>query len=229
MVPDGTYTDKHLEYKIRNRSLLLKTGIVLGCVILLFFLQSFPNLHLSLGWIAVLGALLLLVLADLDDLESVMARVEWTTLVFFAALFVVMEALGELQLIYFIGQRTQEWIGALRPQSQLPVAILIVTWVSALASSLMDNIPFTTAMVKVVTGLGPSAEGPALVYALAWGACLGGNGTLIGASANVVCAGVAEQHGHRFTFFDFFRSVPLGQASARATAATKRDSSSSFV
>ncbi|XP_077518615.1 P protein-like isoform X2 [Amblyomma americanum] len=193
------------KYKIRNRSLLLKTGIVLGCVILLFFLQSFPNLHLSLGWIAVLGALLLLVLADLDDLESVMARVEWTTLVFFAALFVVMEALGELQLIYFIGQRTQEWIGALRPQSQLPVAILIVTWVSALASSLMDNIPFTTAMVKVVTGLGPSAEGPALVYALAWGACLGGNGTLIGASANVVCAGVAEQHGHRFTFFDFFR------------------------
>ncbi|KAH7953457.1 hypothetical protein HPB49_008833 [Dermacentor silvarum] len=82
-----------------------------------------------------------------------------------------------------------------------PVAILIVTWVSALASSLMDNIPFTTAMVKVVTGL---SEGPALVYALAWGACLGGNGTLIGASANVVCAGVAEQHGHRFTFFDFF-------------------------
>ncbi|XP_070391454.1 P protein-like [Dermacentor albipictus] len=190
------------KYKIRNRGLLVKTGIVLGCVIVLFFMQSFPNLHLSLGWIAVLGALLLLVLADLDDLEPVMARVEWTTLVFFAALFVVMEALGELQLIYFIGQRTQEWIGALRPQSQRPVAILIVTWVSALASSLMDNIPFTTAMVKVVTGL---SEGPALVYALAWGACLGGNGTLIGASANVVCAGVAEQHGHRFTFFDFFR------------------------
>lgn len=148
---------------------------------------------------------MLLVLADLDDLESVMARVEWSTLVFFAALFVVMEALGELQLIYFIGQRTQDWIGALRPQSQLPVAILIVTWVSALASSLMDNIPFTTAMVKVVTGLGTAADGPALVYALAWGACLGGNGTLIGASANVVCAGVAEQHGHRFTFFDFFK------------------------
>ncbi|KAL1428840.1 hypothetical protein MTO96_002558 [Rhipicephalus appendiculatus] len=174
------------KYKIRNPALLVKTGIVLGCVILLFFMQSFPNLHLSLGWIAVLGALLLLVLADLDDLESVMARVEWTTLVFFAALFVVMEALGELQLIYFIGQRTQEWIGALQPQSQRPVAILIVTWVSALASSLMDNIPFTTAMVKVVTGL---SEGPSLVYALAWGACLGGNGTLIGASANVVCAG----------------------------------------
>ncbi|KAH8025750.1 hypothetical protein HPB51_011081 [Rhipicephalus microplus] len=122
------------------------------------------------GWIAILGALLLLVLADLDDLESVMARVEWTTLVFFAALFVVMEALGELQLIYFIGQRTQEWIGALQPQSQRPVAILIVTWVSALASSLMDNIPFTTAMVKVVTGL---SEGPSLVYALAVGSLLG--------------------------------------------------------
>lgn len=151
-----------------------------------------------------MGALLLLVLADLDDLEAIMARVEWTTLVFFAALFVVMEALGELQLIWFIGQRTQAWISALHPQSQLPIAILIVTWVSALASSLMDNIPFTTAMVKIVAGLGPMDSRP-LVYALAWGACLGGNGTLIGASANVVCAGVAEQHGHRFTFFDFFK------------------------
>lgn len=192
------------KYKIHNRGLLVKTGIVLSVVILLFFLQSFPNLHLSLGWIAILGALLLLVLADLDDLEAIMARVEWTTLVFFAALFVVMEALGELQLIWFIGQRTQAWINALHPQSQLPIAILIVTWVSALASSLMDNIPFTTAMVKIVAGLGPMDSRP-LVYALAWGACLGGNGTLIGASANVVCAGVAEQHGHRFTFFDFFK------------------------
>ncbi|XP_042145633.1 P protein-like [Ixodes scapularis] len=193
-----------MPYKIHNRGLLVKTGIVLSVVILLFFLQSFPNLHLSLGWIAILGALLLLVLADLDDLEAIMARVEWTTLVFFAALFVVMEALGELQLIWFIGQRTQAWISALHPQSQLPIAILIVTWVSALASSLMDNIPFTTAMVKIVAGLGPMDSRP-LVYALAWGACLGGNGTLIGASANVVCAGVAEQHGHRFTFFDFFK------------------------
>lgn len=156
------------------------------------------------GWIAVLGALLLLVLADLDDLESVMARVEWTTLVFFAALFVVMESLNELQLLWYIGQRTQAWISALQPQSQSPVAIMIVTWVSAFASSLMDNIPFTTAMVKVVVALGPMDVRP-LVYALAWGACLGGNGTLIGASANVVCAGVAEQHGHRFTFFDFFK------------------------
>ncbi|KAK8770018.1 hypothetical protein V5799_013518 [Amblyomma americanum] len=105
------------------------------------------------GWTAILGAVMLMVLADTRELDAVIARVEWTTLIFFGALFVVME-------------------------------------------------------IKIVTGLGESDLGlklGPLVYALAFGACLGGNGTLIGASANVVCAGVAEQHGYKFSFFEFFR------------------------
>ncbi|OQR72405.1 P protein-like, partial [Tropilaelaps mercedesae] len=196
------------KYKIRNWPLLIKSGVVLSFVITLFFLQSIPELNLSLGWIAILGALALLVLADMDELEGVFSRVEWSTLLFFAALFVVMEALTELKLLQFIGDMTEEWIRAVDAEHRLVVGIVLVTWVSSLASCFIDNIPFTTVMVKIVAKLGESEAVnlpvQPLIYALAFGACLGGNGTLIGASANVVCAGVAEHHGYRFTFMDFF-------------------------
>lgn len=92
---------------------------------------------------------------------------------------------------------------------RLAVAILLILWVSGLASAFIDNIPFTTMMIPVVKSLADDAKLDLplkpLVWALALGACLGGNGTLIGASANVVCAGVAEQHGYKFSFLDFFK------------------------
>lgn len=196
------------KYRIREPALLVKSTIVLASVIVLFFLQSIPTIHLTLGWIAILGAVMLMVLADTRELDAVIARVEWTTLIFFGALFVVMEALVELKLLLYVGHLTQNWIRSVHHDSRLIVSIIIITWVSALASSFVDNIPFTTVMIKIVNGLGESDLGlklGPLIYALAFGACLGGNGTLIGASANVVCAGVAEQHGYKFSFFEFFR------------------------
>lgn len=113
--------------------------------------------HLTLnvsGWIAVFGALALLTLADFDELEGVFERVEWTTLLFFAALFVVMEALTELKLLQFIGDQTEAWILSVDEEHRLAIGILLVTWISALASSFIDNIPFTTVMVKIVAKLG---------------------------------------------------------------------------
>lgn len=181
----------------------------MSMVIGLFFMQSIPNLDLSLGWIAILGAILLLVVSDRHELESIMGRVEWSTLIFFAALFVVMEALAELRFLWWIGQLTQDFINSVPEQSRLIVAILVFIWISALSSSFIDNIPLTTVMVKIIEDLAENNEFNIplvpLIYALAFGACLGGNGTLIGASSNVVCSGVAEQHGYRFTFFDFFK------------------------
>ncbi len=80
---------------------------------------------------------------------------------------------------------------------------------SALASAFVDNIPLTTMMIKIVISIAENRElglpMQPLVFALAFGACLGGNGTLIGASANLVCAGLAQQHGYKFTFLDFFK------------------------
>ncbi|XP_074650858.1 P protein-like [Tubulanus polymorphus] len=198
------------KYRIRDKKLLIQAGIVLSCVIFLFFITSFiPSIYLSLGWIAVLGAMMLMVIADYNDFENLLHKVEWATLMFFAGLFILMKALEELGLIAFIGDQLSSWIKSVGPDAQLPVAIVLILWIAALASSFIDNIPFTTAMVPVLIRL---SEDTALnlplhpiVWALAFGTCLGGNGTLIGASANVVCAGIADQHGYGFSFMQFFK------------------------
>ena len=154
-----------------------------------------------------MGAVCLLVLADFADIETILHRVEWATLIFFAALFALMEGLQELGLISFIGDQVLALITGLPVSSQLPVAIILVLWVSAFASSFIDNIPFTTAMIPIVLQLGEVLPLYPLVWSLAFGACLGGNGTLIGASCNVVAAGIAEQQGYSFSFKDFFKYV----------------------
>ncbi|KAG4069760.1 hypothetical protein HA402_003201 [Bradysia odoriphaga] len=205
-----TLKDLQEKFPIRNKILLIKSGVVLTFTILFFFLHAAPEIQkLSIGWVALLGAILLLALADREDLEAVIHHVEWTTLLFFAALFVLMEALAELGLIAWIGQQTENVILSVSEEARLAVAILIILWVSALASAFVDNIPLTTMMIKIVISLSENKElglpMQPLVWALAFGACLGGNGTLIGASANVVCAGVAQQHGYKFTFMDFFK------------------------
>ncbi|KAG8226144.1 hypothetical protein J437_LFUL005805 [Ladona fulva] len=194
------------ELKLRHAT---GSGIVLIFVICTFFVHSLPGIQLSLGWTALLGAILLLILADQEDLEGVLARVEWGTLLFFAALFILMEALSRLGLIEWIGLQTESLIRSVGPEHRLAVAILLIIWVSAMASAFVDNIPLTTVMIRIIISLAENRElnlpFQPLVWALAFGACLGGNGTLIGASANVVCAGVAEQHGYRFTFVQFFK------------------------
>lgn len=169
------------KYRIKNKPLLIKSGLVMGVVIILFFLQGLPNLDLSLGWIAILGAICLLILADFEDLESVIGRVEWSTLIFFASLFVVMEVLEELRFLWWIGQMTQTAINSFSDDYKLTMAIFIILWVSAIASSFIDNIPFATVMVKILEDLAKSDNlnlpmAP-LVYALAFGACLGGQYT----------------------------------------------------
>ncbi|XP_045416370.1 P protein [Lemur catta] len=198
------------KHRISDRILLAKCLMVLGFVIFTFFLNSFvPGIHLDLGWIAILGAIWLLILADIHDFEIILHRVEWATLLFFAALFVLMEALAHLHLIEYVGEQTALLIKMVPEDRRLAAAIILVVWVSALASSLIDNIPFTATMIPVLLNLSQDPEvslpTPPLMYALALGACLGGNGTLIGASANVVCAGIAEQHGYGFSFMEFFR------------------------
>ncbi|XP_024889830.1 P protein isoform X3 [Temnothorax curvispinosus] len=197
------------KYPIRDKWLLAKSGCVLTLVITLFFLHSLPHLNLSLGWIALMGVLLLLILADSEDFDGLMARVEWSTLLFFASLFILMEALSRLGLITWIGKKTEDFILSVNEESRLAVAILLLLWVSAFASCFVDNVPLATMMVRIATNLAQNRElglpMQPLVWALTFGACMGGNGTLIGATANVVCMGVAEQHGYRFSFMQFSR------------------------
>lgn len=112
-------------------------------------------------------------------------------------------------LIDWIGKQTENVIMSVKQENRLTVALLIIMWVSAFASAFVDNIPLTTMMIRIVTSLADNDELKLplqpLVWALSFGACLGGNGTLFGSSSNIVCAGVAEQHGHRFSFMEFFK------------------------
>ncbi|XP_031621157.1 P protein-like [Contarinia nasturtii] len=198
------------KFPIRDRLLLIKSSIALTFVIGCFFFHSLPYIErISLGWIALLGAILLLILSDPQNMETVFERVEWTTLVFFAVLFVLMESLAKLGLIDWIGNQTENIILMVSEEFRLAVAILIVLWVSAIASAFVDNIPLTTMMIRVIISLASKAALnlplQPLVWALSFGACLGGNGTLIGASANIICAGVAAQYGYELTFMNYFK------------------------
>ena len=192
-------------YPIKNPRLLMKVGLIIGTVVLLFFLH--PVHEVDTAWIALAGAVGVLLACAPHDLHESLVHVEWDTLIFFAALFVLIEAVNALGLIGAIGSIVGTVIEAAPQDARLAVAMTVIVWVSALTSAVLDNIPFTATMVPVVRILAEDDKlglplGP-LVWALSLGACLGGNGTLVGASANLVTAGIAEHEGHTLHFSTF--------------------------
>lgn len=204
----STLEDMEKAYPIKKRGLLIKSGIVLIFILGLFLVESIPEIHrLSLGWSALLGVILLLIISNRDDMDSILHRVEFSTLLFFAAMFVLMEAVERMGFITWIGSGCEDIIKSVSKDYRLAVALIIILWVSGLTSAFVDSIPVTQMMVKIVISMAANLSLPLqpLVWALAFGPCLGGNGTLVGASANVICAGIAEQHGYKMTFMDFFK------------------------
>jgi len=201
------------KYGIKDPAMLKVSGTILVIVILNFFLH--PVTGIAVSWIALVGAVVMLLATDRHELEEPLESVEWTTLLFFAGLFVLVHSLQEIGVIAFIGEYVEKaiaYFGDDTPEGQtvrLAAAILIVLWVSAFASAFIDNIPYTATMIPIVLqisdNLGSYLLSP-LIWALAFGACLGGNGTLIGASANVVTAGMAEEAGYPISFNEFFKA-----------------------
>ena len=198
------------KYGIKDYKMLTISGFILGLVILGFFLH--PITHMPVSWIALGGAVLMLLATSRHELDEPLEEVEWTTLLFFAGLFVLVHSLQYMGVINFIGEyveRAIEWF----PQGddgiiRLTAAMVILLWVSAIASAFIDNIPYTATMIPIVLQISQGANvelGP-LIWALAFGACLGGNGTLIGASANVVMAGMSEEAGYPVSFNEFFKA-----------------------
>ena len=198
------------KYGIKDYKMLTTSGFILGLVILGFFLH--PITHMPVSWIALGGAVLMLLATSRHELDEPLEEVEWTTLLFFAGLFVLVHSLQYMGVINFIGEyveRAIEWF----PQGddgiiRLTAAMVILLWVSAIASAFIDNIPYTATMIPIVLQISQGANvelGP-LIWALAFGACLGGNGTLIGASANVVMAGMSEEAGYPVSFNEFFKA-----------------------
>jgi Na+/H+ antiporter NhaD/arsenite permease-like protein len=179
---------------------LKKAGIV-GAAMLVLFVAGEP-LHLLPAVTALMGATALLVWIK-PDVEEMIEAVDWTTLVFFIALFIVVGAIREVGLISFIAGIIGQLVGG-----NLILAMLAITWLSALLSTVIANIPFTAAMLPVVgylTATAPGANSKALFYCLSVGSALGGNGSLIGASANMVTAGIADRAGYPITYVYFFK------------------------
>ena len=201
------------KYGIKDPKMLKVAGFILVLVILNFFLH--PITHIAVSWIALVGAVIMLLATDRHELEDPLHHVEWTTLLFFAGLFVLVHCLQYMGVIAFIGEYVERAIAFFGSDTgdgqtvRLAAAILIVLWVSAVASAFIDNIPYTATMIPIVLqiadNLGDYLLGP-LIWALAFGACLGGNGTLIGASANVVTAGMSEEAGYPISFNEFFKA-----------------------
>jgi Na+/H+ antiporter NhaD/arsenite permease-like protein len=190
------------EYKITNKKLTVMGLGVLAFVIFLFIVHGV--LHMEPSVAALVGAMVLLAISRVDIVEMLEHEVEWPTLVFFIALFMVIAGAEETGLIQIIAEWVKDLSGG-----NLTTAIILVLWVSAIASAFIDNIPFTATMLPIIAFLNqtiPGAESGVLWWSLALGACLGGNGTMIGASANVVTVGLMEKAGYHISFLAYMKA-----------------------
>ncbi len=191
--------------RITDPVLLRKSLFLFGITLILFFVED--RFHMPPAVVAILGSTALLLWVQ-PDVSEMLREVDWTTLVFFMSLFMMVGGIQEVGLIQLIAESVKNLAG-----DSLLLATLLVIWVSAIASAIVANIPFTAAIVPVTVFLTqtlPGAENNVLYWALALGAGLGGNATYIGSAPNIVAAGIMDRAGFRLKFEDFSRvGVPV--------------------
>ena len=192
------------KYPITDSTLLTYGLGVLIFVVALFLSHGYWHMEVCIA--ALLGAAILFTIAlvtkKVNFLELVEKDIEWPTLMFFIFLFILVGAVESSGLLSLIA----DWILNLS-QGNFVIACSLILWVAAIMSAFVDNIPFTATMLPIVAYLSqviPGAENT-LWWALALGACFGGNGTMIGASANVVTVGIAESRGYKISFIGFMK------------------------
>ncbi len=201
---------------ITDHALTRKSLFVLALTVLGFLFHS--QLGFEPATIALSGAGLLLLVAGKEP-NDILEKIEWTTLFFFMGLFIMVGAVVKVGLIKILAQQALALT-----QGNMFATSMLVLWVSAFASAVIDNIPYVATMnpliIDMAKGLWPNVSDPVALmhtpalmpvwWSLALGACLGGNGTLIGASANVVVAGMSEKAGKKITFMQFTKyGMPL--------------------
>lgn len=175
---------------IREPVLMRRMLFVMGLVVILFFVHH--RLHFYPSFVTLIGLALALVIAR-PHADKLVGEVDWSILLFFASLFVIVGGVEATGLLALIGGKVAE---AARDPSMLLLTALALMWIAAILSALIDNIPFTVTMIPIISAL--SAEGIdvyPLWWALAIGVALGGNGTHIGATANIVVVAQAERSG----------------------------------
>ncbi|NOJ28795.1 MAG: hypothetical protein DA328_01345 [Nitrososphaeraceae archaeon] len=191
---------------IKDQSLLKKSILVLLSVVILFVLQGMIGIEVSV--IAMGGAAVLLIITRVH-VEKILQEVDWATLLFFAGLFVIVGIMEESGLITLLANFV------LNTTNGDPfLTFYLIIWLSAISSGFIDNIPFTATMIPIVESINADQnfnqyssdmQYSPLWWALAFGADLGGNATLIGSSAGVVAAGMAIRYGYKISFFRWFK------------------------
>ncbi|MDR2842533.1 MAG: ArsB/NhaD family transporter [Spirochaetaceae bacterium] len=184
---------------ISDKPLLIKCIIVLLLVVLGFLFHSLLKVEAST--IAMLGASLLLLLSRKHDIEDFFRDIEWSTIFFFIGLFVLVGGLVEQGWITKCATFIMDVTGG-----EMKTTTVVLVWVSAFISAIVDNIPYVATMIPMIENISSqvgSVDAQPLWWALSLGACLGGNATLIGASANVVAAGISAKSGYPISFWDF--------------------------
>ena len=197
------------EYEaITDVRLLKQCLLVIGLVVFGFIFAKW--LHLEAATIAIFGAAVLLLLANFgksadDQSKHVLeafTEVEWITIFFFVGLFIVVHGVDSTGLLRLLADQMLALTGG-----DMTATAMVILWSSAILSAIIDNIPFVATMIPLIKAMAPSFGGPEGLMPLWWslslGACLGGNGTLIGASANLVVAGFAERAGQPIRFVQY--------------------------
>ena len=184
--------------QIRDKALFVKSVIMIFLVALAFILHDALGLKTS---IIALSCAALMIMIGKQDVEETIHDVEWPTIVFFAFLFIVVGGLEKVGIIHAIADLMVSATG-----THYVILMLVILWVSAICSAVLDNIPFVATLIPLIMTM--EAEGIdvwPLWWAVSIGACFGGNGTIIGASANVVLTGIAGRRGYPITFIDFLK------------------------
>jgi Na+/H+ antiporter NhaD/arsenite permease-like protein len=188
---------------------LLKQSLFVLTLVIAGFVLAHP-LRLEPATIAMFGAALLLLLSNIknkaseqsENVHQTFGEVEWVTIFFFVGLFIVVKGIEEAGVLKILADHVIDLTGG-----DITVTAMAILWVSAVASAIVDNIPFVATMIPLIKSMAPSFGGAEYLMPLWWslalGACLGGNGSLIGASANLIVAGFAERAGHRIHFLKF--------------------------
>ena len=188
---------------------LLKQALFVLALVIAGFVLAHP-LRLEPATVAMFGAALLLLLSNLnssaeeqsEEVHKTFGKVEWITIFFFIGLFIMVKGIEEAGVLRILADAVLDYT-----EADLTFTAMVILWVSAIASTVVDNIPFVATMIPVIKSMAPifgGAEGlMPLWWSLALGACLGGNGSLVGASANLIVAGFAERAGHRIHFLRF--------------------------
>ncbi|HNX00973.1 MAG TPA: ArsB/NhaD family transporter [Candidatus Cloacimonadota bacterium] len=199
------------ENAITDRGLMYKSFIVMGLLLTSFLFQGI--LHLEAATLAMLAATLLMIISKYHNVEKLLTEdIEWGTIFFFIGLFIIVGGLVETGVIDKLSVLFMN-----STHGNMTIASIAIVWMSGILSAIVDNIPYVATMIPLIKNMGAQIAlmHPGMTpdqikvmieplwWSLSLGACLGGNGTLVGASANVVSVGIANKAGHKVTFWEF--------------------------